>query len=107
MNGSSAERLSKLWYIPHITQILVGMARPDKPHKGPIDLNGLVYKNGQAYNRSFKVHSLIQEIFTLVSSISYLLVGNQKYSAAGETKFPLKSWLILFLYLYSIWNPRS
>ncbi|KAJ3307179.1 hypothetical protein HDV03_002690 [Kappamyces sp. JEL0829] len=76
------EKLAHMWYIPHVTEIIIGMARPDKPFKGTIDYNGLIYKNHQTYSRSFKVHCLIEEIFTLISGVSSMLQGNQRYSAA-------------------------
>lgn len=94
VTGSSTERLAKLWYIPHITQILVGMARPDKPQKGPVDLSSVIFKNNQTFSKSFKVHSLIQEIFSLISSISSLLQGHQKYSAAGRMKCDFDNCLV-------------
>lgn len=81
MSGGT-EKLSKMWYIPHITEIIVGMARPEKIHKGPIDLGGTIFKNNQSYLRSYKVHCLIEDIFSLMAAVSSLLQGNQKNTAS-------------------------
>jgi hypothetical protein len=81
------DKLAQLWYIPHVTEIIIGMARPDKPHKGAIDLKSLIYRNNLTYSRSYKIHSYIEEIFTLIAGVSSMLQGNLRYSAAGNDFF--------------------
>jgi hypothetical protein len=76
--------LAKLWYIPHVTEIIAGMNRAEKMGKGHVDLNTIIFKNQQVFLKSTKIHTLIHDIFHLVSVNSNILQGNQRYSASGK-----------------------
>ncbi|KAJ3313302.1 hypothetical protein HDV04_002286 [Boothiomyces sp. JEL0838] len=78
------ERLAKLWYIPHTSEVLLDMMPSEKGHKGPIEFGTLVYRNNQVYVRSTRVYTLIRDIFGLVAVVSNILQGNKRYNAAGN-----------------------
>jgi hypothetical protein len=80
-NGTT-ERLAKLWYIPHITEIISSMTRHEKVGKQQYDLTFTVFKNSGHFLKSLRVHSLIHDIFHLVAFTSNILQGNSRYSAA-------------------------
>nr|KAJ3423215.1 Aminoacyl tRNA synthase complex-interacting multifunctional protein 1 [Polyrhizophydium stewartii] len=80
--GAGAERLAKLWYLPHLTEIVLTMGGPDKPHKGAIDLSHRIFRNPQIFLKSAKIHSLIFEIYSIVSVFAHLLQDNRRYAAS-------------------------
>ncbi|KAJ3322787.1 hypothetical protein HDV06_002648 [Boothiomyces sp. JEL0866] len=77
------ERLAKLWYIPHTSEVIMDMMPSEKAHKGPIDFGTLIFKNNQVYVRSTRVYTLIRDIFGLVAVVSNILQGNKRYNTAG------------------------
>ncbi|KAJ3269943.1 hypothetical protein HDV01_000789 [Terramyces sp. JEL0728] len=77
------ERLAKLWYIPHTSEVLMDMMPNEKIHKGPVDFGTLIYKNSQVYVRSTRVYTLIRDIFGLVAVVSNIFQGNKRYNSAA------------------------
>ncbi|KAH6596262.1 hypothetical protein BASA50_005306 [Batrachochytrium salamandrivorans] len=80
--GGGTEKLARLWHLPHLTEIILAMGGPDKPHKGPVDLAHRIYRNKQIFFKSTKIHSLIYELYSLISVFSHLLHDNRRYSTS-------------------------
>lgn len=76
------ERLAKLWYIPHVTEILLGMIRPDKQNKGAFDFQAVIFRNSQTYLRSTRVHGLIADLLHVVTVMATVLHKNKRFTAS-------------------------
>eukprot|EP00842_Homolaphlyctis_polyrhiza_P006956 jgi/Hompol1/84/HPOL_002445-RA len=81
-DSAQADKLARLWYLPHLTEIILAMGGPDKPHKGAVDLSHRIFKNQQIYSKSTKVHQLLLELYTIVTVYSHLLQDNRRYTPA-------------------------
>ncbi|XJO74599.1 hypothetical protein BDV3_005400 [Batrachochytrium dendrobatidis] len=81
-SGLGPERLARLWYLPHLTEIILAMSGPDKPYKGPIDLSHRIYRNKQLFFKSTRIHSLVYELLSIIMVFSHLLQDNNRYSTS-------------------------
>ena len=81
VSSGQGERLAKLWYIPHITEIVLAMSPPEKQQKNITSIDQLVFRNSQVYLKSSKVYAYIFEIYWLVIIYSKLLQDNKRYAA--------------------------
>lgn len=79
------EKLSRLWYIPHVSEILVAFNQSNRiVTKGlGFDLKTVIFPNNQVYLKGLKIHGLIKDIFYLVASNSNLLKSNSRYASTN------------------------
>ena len=74
--------LAKLWYIPHLAEILVAMDAPEKTQKATNDLSLNAFKNPQIYQKSTKINLLLYELFSVMVVFADLLQNNRKYTGS-------------------------
>lgn len=77
------ERLSKLWYFPHLTEIILAKIGSEKL-KTPLDVTQNAYRNSQVWSKSTNIHILIYDIFKLVNLYAHLIQGNRNNSKEGK-----------------------
>ncbi|TPX37057.1 hypothetical protein SmJEL517_g00863 [Synchytrium microbalum] len=81
-NGT--EKIAKLWYIPHITEIILGLVPTDKGGRAA-DVSRRAFRNSLLYRRSLIMYTLVLEILTMFSRVAVLLQENRKFVSSVKT----------------------
>ncbi|KAJ3231446.1 hypothetical protein HDU81_003753 [Chytriomyces hyalinus] len=74
-----AERISTLWYLPHITEALLTFGTCDKISKSNTDMTTKFYHNGNVFSKSIRVQKLVMEILRCVCLFASLLCDNGRF----------------------------
>ncbi|KAI8608227.1 hypothetical protein BC830DRAFT_1156088, partial [Chytriomyces sp. MP71] len=74
-----AERISTLWYLPHVTETLLTFGTCDKTSKPNPDMTTRFYHNGHVYLKSIRVQKLLFEILRCVCVFASLLCDNGRF----------------------------
>jgi hypothetical protein len=79
------EKLSRLWYIPHVSEILLTFNQSNRiATRGGFDLKKpVIFQNNQVFLKGLKIQTLIKDIFHLIASNSNLLHSNSRYASTN------------------------
>ncbi|KAI9350860.1 hypothetical protein BDR26DRAFT_512554 [Obelidium mucronatum] len=74
-----SEKMTTLWYIPHVTESLLTIGVCDKIARANPDINTKFYQNSKLYNKSIKLQKLVIEIMRCVSIYASLYCDNSRF----------------------------
>ncbi|KAJ3291858.1 hypothetical protein HK104_005749 [Borealophlyctis nickersoniae] len=75
------ERVCKLWYLPHLTEIVTTPTCADKPSK-TVDTSQKLFQNSLIFQRSYNLQSMLFDLFSLVGIYGHLLQDNNRYGGS-------------------------
>ncbi|KAI8821098.1 uncharacterized protein EV422DRAFT_53275 [Fimicolochytrium jonesii] len=75
----TTEKISKLWFLPSVTEIVMTSNSSEKSPKGPFDLSQRVYRNIGTFRKALSIQSMLLDIFLFVKSYAHLLQDNRRY----------------------------
>jgi hypothetical protein len=73
----SGEKIVKLWYLPHITEIMLSGGL-EKSSKVNSSLEQVIFRNPKIFTKSAAIYMLIYEIYWMVSMYAKILISNQR-----------------------------
>ncbi|TPX51275.1 hypothetical protein SeLEV6574_g00407 [Synchytrium endobioticum] len=84
MEGGT-EKIAKLWYLPHITEITLGITPADKGNRSITDTARRAFRNSLVYRRSLTMYTLVYDILVMLSRVANLLMENSKFVSSART----------------------
>ncbi|KAI9090171.1 hypothetical protein DFS34DRAFT_376408 [Phlyctochytrium arcticum] len=79
-DGSTADKICKLWYLPYITEIVMMSNSSEKSLRGATDLSQKVFRNSQVFRRAMVIQSIMADLFDFVRVFSHLLQDNHRFA---------------------------
>ncbi|KAJ3056732.1 hypothetical protein HK097_004593 [Rhizophlyctis rosea] len=73
------EKICKIWYLPHITELVMIPTGAEKPSKGGFDPTQKTFKNSLIFQRSCSLQSLLFDLFVAVETFARLLQDNCRH----------------------------
>ncbi|KAJ3223363.1 hypothetical protein HK099_001239 [Clydaea vesicula] len=73
------EVITQLWYLPHLTEILVKVT---ENLSQPNDISELAYENSGIWSKALQLHYLVYDIYNIVQIFAQMIQNNSKNSSA-------------------------
>ena len=82
---STYEKLSRLWYIPHLTEILVALRPHERVRKSVVfNFSNKIFKISNVYKKSTHVNAQIFEIYKMICTFGVFLQDNPRYAVSTK-----------------------